>query len=465
MDQLGFGDILRQTRERKGLDLNATARRLRIRPDILKAIEEGNFAAMPPRGYSRNMVNGYARYLGLNPTDITGKYLDELYAYQVGAARAVSRSTGIDMSEADNSRMGRTSRNQRVGNRDSESRPSRSQDNRRSDHSHRGEDARMSDTRKRRSSGREDESPRSGSRSRSQQRSASGSESSRRSSRSGQRRQTDSVAAHNAYTSFYTGPQNQSIWRKRLPYILAAAIILLIIIIVGVLLFGNKGSGSQDAVPNVPVSGVADNQATQDETTQTQTASDTAPTKFTFSYTVAEGTTSWIEVIVDDEVKVAQSVTGPVTESFDCSGTLEFICANPTGVTAQQDGSDLTLTSGTDGVVDLTINFSDVLKQWIADHPDSQAAKDASASEASAATVQDATSSITTDASSTSYDSTYGTDASGYSSYDGSGASAYGTTDSSTYDTYSYGTSTDTSGNSSSYGTGYDTGSSTTTAQ
>ena len=32
-DELTFGELLRQTRERKGLDLNETARRLRIRPD------------------------------------------------------------------------------------------------------------------------------------------------------------------------------------------------------------------------------------------------------------------------------------------------------------------------------------------------------------------------------------------------------------------------------------------------
>ena len=87
MSDMSFGEILRQTRERKGLDLYATARRLRIRPDILRAIEEGNFAAMPPRGYTRNMVNGYARYLGLNPTDITGMYIDELYTSRVSPVR------------------------------------------------------------------------------------------------------------------------------------------------------------------------------------------------------------------------------------------------------------------------------------------------------------------------------------------------------------------------------------------
>ena len=58
-----FGTILREARERKGYDLATAARRLRIRPDILRAIEEDDFSRMPPRGYARNMVNAYARRL------------------------------------------------------------------------------------------------------------------------------------------------------------------------------------------------------------------------------------------------------------------------------------------------------------------------------------------------------------------------------------------------------------------
>ena len=77
-----FGTILREARERKGYDLATAARRLRIRPDILRAIEEDDFSRMPPRGYARNMVNAYARLVGLNPTEMTRMYLDEAYAYQ-----------------------------------------------------------------------------------------------------------------------------------------------------------------------------------------------------------------------------------------------------------------------------------------------------------------------------------------------------------------------------------------------
>ena len=93
-----FGTILREARERKGYDLATAARRLRIRPDILRAIEEDDFSRMPPRGYARNMVNAYARLVGLNPTEMTRMYLDEAYAYQVGRART-ARSPRVSIEE------------------------------------------------------------------------------------------------------------------------------------------------------------------------------------------------------------------------------------------------------------------------------------------------------------------------------------------------------------------------------
>ena len=71
-------------RERKGLDLSAAARKLRIRPDILRAIEEGDFARMPPRGYTSNMVGAYARLVGLNPTEVTRAYRDEAHQFETG---------------------------------------------------------------------------------------------------------------------------------------------------------------------------------------------------------------------------------------------------------------------------------------------------------------------------------------------------------------------------------------------
>ena len=100
MEDLNFGDILREARERSGEDLVSVARKLRIRPDILERIEASDLKNMPPRGYSRNMINAYARYLGLNSTNVVKNYLDAQYRSQVESARKNIRPTGFDMSGA-----------------------------------------------------------------------------------------------------------------------------------------------------------------------------------------------------------------------------------------------------------------------------------------------------------------------------------------------------------------------------
>ena len=69
MGQVSFGTVLREARERKGYDVQSAARRLRIRPDILRALENNDFSRLPARGYTRNMVNAYAKLVGLNPAD------------------------------------------------------------------------------------------------------------------------------------------------------------------------------------------------------------------------------------------------------------------------------------------------------------------------------------------------------------------------------------------------------------
>ena len=43
---MSFGTILRESREQKRLDLTVVARRLRIRPDILEAIEDAEAAQL-----------------------------------------------------------------------------------------------------------------------------------------------------------------------------------------------------------------------------------------------------------------------------------------------------------------------------------------------------------------------------------------------------------------------------------
>ena len=91
MHQISFGNVLKEARLARGLDLAVVSRELRIRQDILVAIENSDFARMPSRGYARNMIIAYARLVGLNPQDISRMYLDQEYAHQVEKAH---RSVG-----------------------------------------------------------------------------------------------------------------------------------------------------------------------------------------------------------------------------------------------------------------------------------------------------------------------------------------------------------------------------------
>ncbi|WP_172137193.1 helix-turn-helix transcriptional regulator, partial [Adlercreutzia sp. ZJ473] len=107
--QRSYGGLLREARERRGFDLTTVSHRLRVRPDILRAIEEADFAYLPPRGYTRNMISAYARLVGLNPTEVTSLYLDEVHAYESGYARIDARRAEGQSRRARGEGHGRTS--------------------------------------------------------------------------------------------------------------------------------------------------------------------------------------------------------------------------------------------------------------------------------------------------------------------------------------------------------------------
>ena len=86
-----LGWSLAHARERKVLDVSTAARKRVIRPDIRRAIEEGDFARRPPRGYTSNMVGAYARLVGLNPTEVTRAYREEVYQFETGRRPASNR--------------------------------------------------------------------------------------------------------------------------------------------------------------------------------------------------------------------------------------------------------------------------------------------------------------------------------------------------------------------------------------
>src|SRR5688500_9033824 len=62
-----FGDTLRQARVSKGVTLREAEQATRINRHHLSALEEEDFAVLPPLIYQRGIVRNYSAYLDLDP--------------------------------------------------------------------------------------------------------------------------------------------------------------------------------------------------------------------------------------------------------------------------------------------------------------------------------------------------------------------------------------------------------------
>ncbi len=343
-----FGEILRLARERAGIDINVVARELRIRADILTAIEESDFSHMPPHGYTRNMVNAYARFLGLNASELTRAYLHDVRNYEL-------RSVNKDTSKHSFNLV-------RSNRRDTEVKRSFSRDDsavlssrRHSDRTER-ERLRSYRTTSHNTSHNERRVRSTGSTRLRDQRTSTRTSTSRRTSLPASR-----------YTSFYTSQKSPlHDTGLKLPAILVA-IILLLIIVVLVLLFGRNGSdSSSDNVPNVPITGLTDTtNSSEDSDSSDGSSTLVAPTSVTVSYAVTADTAPWIEVYQDDVTIVAQIVSGPAEESYEVTGTLTIATAQPDNVTITVDDEVVEMTDDDgDSMYTYTFDFSTYLEEW-----------------------------------------------------------------------------------------------------
>ncbi len=250
--QMSFGAILREARERRGLDLTTAARRLRIRPDILRAIEENDFSRMPPRGYTRNMVNAYAPARGTQSHGADPHVLGRGLCLSGGPRPQRGRSHGL--------RHGRLVA-------PGAARPQREK-GRTGDPTAAPERARPHPLRRPHRFGRP------------------------ATLCAGPHASRHAAVPGTQYTNFYAGPKAPAQARSKLPFVIAAAVILVVLVVVLVLVFGNKGASEQD-VPSVPITGLTDtsnpDDGAGDGAAQTP-PTPIAPDKVVFSFSVASGT-------------------------------------------------------------------------------------------------------------------------------------------------------------------------------
>lgn len=81
-----FSEMLLTRRRQLGLTTAQASKILRLREDVLIAFEEGDFEKMPQSGYAQGMLSSYARYLGLNPRQVTDLFQEELYEFVNGSS-------------------------------------------------------------------------------------------------------------------------------------------------------------------------------------------------------------------------------------------------------------------------------------------------------------------------------------------------------------------------------------------
>ncbi len=72
-----LGDVLREAREEKGLDISDVARITHVRKEYLKALDEGRYGDLPEEVYTRNFIKLYAQAVGLDDVRLLERYSRE----------------------------------------------------------------------------------------------------------------------------------------------------------------------------------------------------------------------------------------------------------------------------------------------------------------------------------------------------------------------------------------------------
>ena len=382
MAQMRFNEVLREARERKGYDLATVARRLRIRPDILRAIEAGDFAAMPPRGYTRNMVNAYARLLGLNPTEIVNMYLDEAYAVQVQRARDNAPRSGFDMSEADR-RGHRQARGSRL---DEDNAPvtswTRGSNNRSRDlYDDRTRFSRDDYGTKRERMQRTDRSDRDFLSHHSGYPSTGFSFSDESESRFSRRRGGVTVGTT---PMRYSASRLPRFLQSRMALIIAGIVIVAIIVLILVLVLGNGSKQEEEEVTQLPVSGITDTTGTSEDV-EANTKVAIAPTSARVAYASNNDDGCYVQIYVDGELS-EEKMLDKKEQTTDVTGKWTIATFTPDYLTLTVDGETKTLKSNEeyDGMYTYTVDFEKILEEWEEDHPNTTTSSRRAAAAASA---------------------------------------------------------------------------------
>lgn len=72
------GQLLKETREKRGVTLNEVSHVTKINIKTLEAIEQGTTDSLPQKAFIRGFVQTYAKYLGLNVSEVLDLFQEEM---------------------------------------------------------------------------------------------------------------------------------------------------------------------------------------------------------------------------------------------------------------------------------------------------------------------------------------------------------------------------------------------------
>ena len=182
------------------------------------------------------------------------------------------------------------------------------------------------------------------------------------------------------YTSASSVSSNTSA-RSIAPFIIGAAVLLLIVVLIWLFFFHGRGQSSNTAVETMPVTTVSQSQSSdtssdsETESNQTgTTSSESAPDHGTFEYTIAQGSSTYLEIYVDGTRQTAGDVNGPASGSYDFTDSLKLVCSERKAISVKINGEAVTLEENAKGIVNTTYRFSDILAEWEKTHSSGQTA-------------------------------------------------------------------------------------------
>ena len=404
----GFGQQLREARVSHGLTYGTVSRKLRIRPDIIQAIEEEDFSSLPPRANTRAMIQAYASLLGLNPAVVVESYMQAAMdmntqqgtrrRYRSPNAKVQPEIEELDYSDSSAHESAQAARQRiqqrrarKMGNPEGES-----SERRRSRSGQRSSSRAPRETQKNRSAeiigsaigaAKNIFTGAAGA----VANTVGGIVSSRKrvdinhsiyadrakqdgfpSSR-GHRGNSIYSSSHNIMSSGsynLAGSQQQT---SNLPFVIGVVVVLVVLFVVCNFLFNKPTSTSSTSnvaaastSSSVAISGLTD-PGSAGTVEQQINVVPIAPTAAVFNYEIEDGEEAYVEIYLNGSSTpdVATVLSGPKRGTYDVTDTLTFVTSRPNVVTLKVDGEPVELEDKKgNGIYVYDVDFNDILAAW-----------------------------------------------------------------------------------------------------